>query len=148
MAWFVPALMALGTVTTILGQQQQKKAIKNNLAWKRYDTKLQNARDKIIHDKNLAKLLSEQRARTAASRVQFTGSPILVAQNDIDEAKEEWMFGQIQRDNALIAAENEAGSMLTKLSYDQLAAGISLGANVKNYQTNLEIAKKVGVKTG
>ena len=58
------------------------------------------------------------------------------------------MFGQIQRDNALIAAENEAGSMLTKLTYDQLAAGISLGANVKNYQTNLEIAKKVGVKTG
>lgn len=145
MAWFVPALMALGTVTTIMGQQQQKKQIANNLAWKRYDAKLQETRDKIIHDRNLAKLLSEQRVKTAASKVQFTGSPILVAQTSIDDAKEEWMFGQIQRDNSMIAAENEAGAMITSLTYQQIAAGTSLVGDIASYQKQDAIAKKLGV---
>ena len=145
MAWFVPALMALGTVTTIMGQQQQKKQVANNLAWKRYDAKLQETRDKIIHDRNLAKMLSDQRARTASSGIQFTGAPILIAQANIDDAKEEWMFGQIQRDNSMIAAENEAGAMITSLTYQQIAAGTSLGGDIASYQKQDAIAKKLGV---
>jgi hypothetical protein len=142
--WFVPAMMALGTVATIMGQKQQQKQIANNMAWQRYQTQLDAKHKKILHDRALAKLLSEQRVRVAAAKVQFTGTPLLISQENINDAATDWMFDQINRDNNLISAQNEAGAMIASLGWKQAAAGVSLVSDISTWKTQKDIAEKFG----
>ena len=92
MAWFVPAMMAISTGLTVMGHKQNIKSIKANLAWKNYDRKLQYLHDRTKLAKKQTKLLSEQRARIGGSGIQFTGSPLIVAQADMKDYYEDMMW--------------------------------------------------------
>ena len=92
MAWFVPAMMAASTALTLMGHRQNIKNIKANAAWKNYENELSFLYDKQKMLKKQKKLLSAQRARTAASGVQFTGSPLIIANADIEEMENDLAF--------------------------------------------------------
>ena len=84
MAFWIPFMMAASTAVTIMGQQQQKKNMKADAAWKKYETDLNFHVNKQKELTNQTRLLSEQRARGGASGAQFGGSSLLLQHGSID----------------------------------------------------------------
>ena len=40
MGWFVPAMMAASTAVTLMGRNQQKKNMRADAAWKKYENEI------------------------------------------------------------------------------------------------------------
>jgi hypothetical protein len=142
MAWFVPALMAASTAMTIMGHKQNIKNMKANAAWKRYENELQLQHDKQKLFKNQAKLLSEKRARTAASGIRFSGSPLITAKADYDEFENDLMFLEkgVFVKNASMNAE--LTGMIASETYKMGATLLQAGANAYDYKKGGDAAKK------
>tara|TARA_B100001939_G_C16895955_1_gene597601 strand:- start:876 stop:1313 length:438 start_codon:yes stop_codon:yes gene_type:complete len=142
MAWFVPALMAASTAMTIMGHRQNIKNMKANAAWKRYENELQLQHDKQKLFKKQAKLLSEKRARTAASGIRFSGSPLITAKADYDEFENDLMFLEkgVFVKNASMNAE--LTGMIASETYKMGATLLQSGVNYKTYEMNRKLAEK------
>lgn len=142
MAWFVPALMAASTAMTIIGHRQNIKNIKANAAWKRYENELSFEYEKQKLFKKQAKLLSEKRARTAASGIRFSGSPLITAKADYDEFENDLMFLEkgVFVKNASMNAE--LTGMIASETYKMGATLLQSGVNYKTYEMNRKLAEK------
>ena len=92
MGFWIPFMMAASTAVTIMGQQQQKKNMKADAAWKKYETDLNYHVNKQKELTSQTRLLSEQRARGGASGAQFGGSSLLVAMADQAEFENDMML--------------------------------------------------------
>ena len=145
MAWFVPAMMAASTALTLMGHRQNIKNIKANAAWKNYENELSFLYDKQKMLKKQKKLLSTQRARTAASGVQFTGSPLIIANADIEEMENDLAFlekGVFIKNAALDA---EATGLIASETYKAGASLFSSAVSYQSYKQDQAIAKKLGI---
>ena len=145
MAWFVPAMMAVSTGLTIMGHKQNIKNIKANAAWKNYEDRIQRLHERTKLAKKQAKLLSEQRARVGASGIQFTGSPLIMANADMKSYEEDLMWLEKGYFIKSMAMESEVTGMIASETYKMGNTLLSAGIGYKNYQTNQAIAKKLGV---
>ena len=145
MAWFVPAMMAVSTGLTIMGHKQNIKNIKANAAWKNYEDRIQRLHERTKLAKKQAKLLSEQRARVGASGIQFTGSPLIMANADMKSYEEDLMWLEKGYFIKSMAMESEVTGMIASETYKMGNTLLSAGIGYKNYQTNQAIAKKMGV---
>ncbi len=92
MGWFVPAMMAASTAVTLMGRNQQKKNMRADAAWKKYENEINYhiQRQKELSDQT--KLLSEQRASGAAGGSQFSGSLLLASATDQEEFEYDMML--------------------------------------------------------
>lgn len=145
MAWFVPAMMAVSTGLTIMGHKQNIKNIKANAAWKNYEDRIQRLHERTKLAKKQAKLLSEQRARVGASGIQFTGSPLIMANADMKSYEEDLMWLEKGYFIKSMAMESEVTGMIASETYKMGNTLLSAGIGYENYQTNQAIAKKLGV---
>lgn len=145
MAWFVPAMMAVSTGLTIMGHKQNIKNIKANAAWKNYEDRIQRLHERTKLAKKQAKLLSEQRARVGASGIQFTGSPLIMANADMKSYEEDLMWLEKGYFIKSMAMESEVTGMIASETYKMGNTLLSAGIGYKNYQTNQAIAKELGV---
>ena len=144
-AWFMPVMMAASTALTVMGHRQNIKNIKTNLAWKNYERKINDLHARTKAAKKQAKLMSEQRARAGGSGIQFTGSPLIMANADWQEYKEDLMW----MDNKLfiegMTDQQEATSLIASEYYKAGSSILNAGIGWKNYQTNKALAEKMGV---
>jgi len=145
MAWFMPVMMAVSTGISIMGHKQNIKSIKTNLAWKKYEQKIEALHTKTKLAKKQAKLLSEQRASVSGSGIQFTGSPLINAAADMKEYYDDLMwleqgvFIKGMKDDA------EATSLIASEYYKAGDTLITGAMGYQNYKTNKAIAESVGV---
>jgi hypothetical protein len=144
-AWFVPAMMAVSTGLTIMGHKQNIKNIKANAAWKNYEDRIQRLHERTKLAKKQAKLLSEQRARVGASGIQFTGSPLIMANADMKSYEEDLMWLEKGYFIKSMAMESEVTGMIASETYKMGNTLLSAGIGYENYQTNQAIAEKLGV---
>ena len=145
MAWFMPVMMAVSTGLTIMGHKQNIKNIKANAAWKNYEDRIQRLHERTKMAKKQAKLLSEQRARVGASGIQFTGSPLIMANADMKNYEEDLMGLEKGHFIKSMAMESEVTGMIASETYKMGNTLLSAGIGYKNYQTNQAIAKELGV---
>ena len=89
--WYAAAL-AVGTVASYMGSLRQAKAIKTANNWDKYNKEQKRIYEKIQLNKQAADLLSEKKARTAASGFQFTGSSLLAEQEVIEDYEDKLYF--------------------------------------------------------
>ena len=93
MAFWIPIMMAASTAVTIMGQNQQKKNMRADAAWKKYDADLNFHINKQKELSKQTELLSEQRARGAASGTTVgTGSSLLIAVSDQEDFEYDMML--------------------------------------------------------
>ena len=86
MAWWVIPAMVASTAVTVMGIQQQKKNLKANAAWNKYENELNFNYEKQKRLTDEKKRMSLARAVGGASGAQmFTGSSLIVANADIEE---------------------------------------------------------------
>ena len=145
MAWFVPAMMAISTGLTVMGHKQNIKSIKANLAWKNYDRKLQYLHDRTKLAKKQTKLLSEQRARIGGSGIQFTGSPLIVAQADMKDYYEDMMWMEKGVYSKAMADNAEATGLIASETYKAGSTLIQAGIGYSTYKTNKINATTKGI---
>ena len=138
-------MMAASTALTVMGHKQNIKNIKANLAWKQYQTKMESLYERQKLARKAAKVLSEQRARTGASGIQFTGSPLIMAKADLEKYNDDLMWLENGMWTKAMADNAEATSLNTSEYYKAGSSLLTAGIGYKNYQTNKKIAESVGV---
>ena len=138
-------MMAASTALTVMGHKQNIKNIKANLAWKQYQTKMESLYERQKLARKAAKVLSEQRARTGASGMQFTGSPLIMAKADLEKYNDDLMWLENGMWTKAMADNAEATSLITSEYYKAGSSLLTAGIGYKNYQTNKKIAESVGV---
>tara|TARA_R110002020_G_scaffold338139_2_gene553481 strand:- start:6395 stop:6835 length:441 start_codon:yes stop_codon:yes gene_type:complete len=74
---------------TIMQSRQNMAQIRANQAWANYQQNLEKEYEKQRMAQKQLRLMSEQRARTGAKGTQFSGSPLLVIQEDLEEYENE-----------------------------------------------------------
>ena len=117
MPWWIPVMMAASTAVTIMGQNQQKKQVKADTAWKKYEATLNQHAQKQKNFKNQTKLLSEQRARAGASGVAIgSGSSLLVGLADQEEFENDMFMLQKGVDLTMGSLESSKQGKLTALN--------------------------------
>ena len=142
MAWFVPAMMALSTAVTVMGQRQQSKQIKANAAWKNYENELSFQYEKQKKLKEQTKLMSEQRAKISSGGVQFTGSPLLIANSDFEEYEDDMYFFDKKFFVQTASLSSETAGLLTAQKYKMGATLLSGASSVGSYNQSAAAAKK------
>ncbi len=145
MAWWVIPAMVASTAVTVMGINQQKKNLKANAAWNKYENELNFNYEKQKRLTDETKRLSEVRARTAASgTAMFTGSSLLVANADIEEFEtdmwylEKGLWAKTQAQDAALAGE---------IANANFAIGQSLfntAASTGKYKADMDNAAKYG----
>ena len=138
-------MMAASTALTVMGHKQNIKNIKANLAWKQYQTKMESLYERQKLARKAAKVLSEQRARTGASGMQFTGSPLIMAKADLEKYNDDLMWLENGMWTKAMADNAEATSLITSEYYKAGSSLLTAGIGYKNYQTNKKIAESLGV---
>ena len=138
-------MMAASTALTVMGHRQNIKNIKANLAWKAYERKINDLHARTVAAKKAAKTFSEMRASVGSSGIQFTGSPLIVANADWKEYQEDlmWMdqglFIEGMRD------QTEATSLIASEYYKAGNTLIQGGIGYKNYKDNKALAEEKGI---
>ena len=138
-------MMAASTALTVMGHRQNIKNIKANLAWKAYERKINDLHARTVAAKKAAKTFSEMRASVGFSGIQFTGSPLIVANADWKEYQEDlmWMdqglFIEGMRD------QTEATSLIASEYYKAGNTLIQGGIGYKNYKDNKALAEEKGI---
>ena len=89
--WLALAVGA-STAVSYMGSLRQAKAIKTANNWDKYNKEQKRIYEKIQLNKQAADLLSEKKARTAASGFQFTGSSLLAEQEVIEDYEDKLYF--------------------------------------------------------
>ena len=145
MAWWVIPAMIASTAVTVMGIQQQKKTMKVNAAWKKYEDQLNFNYEKQKRLTEEKKRLSLARATSGASGTQmFTGSSLLVANADMEEFEtdmwylEKGLWTKTQADDAQLAGE---------IASANFAIGQSLfntASSAGQYQAKMDLAKTQG----
>ena len=145
MVWFMPVMMAVSTGLTVMGHKQNIKNIKANLAWKNYERKINDLHARTVAAKKAAKTFSEMRASVGGSGIQFTGSPLIVANADWKEYQEDlmWMDQGIFIEG--MKDQTEATSLIASEYYKAGNTLIQGAIGYKNYKTNKAIAEKMGI---
>ena len=142
---WIQVMMAASTALTVMGHRQNIKNIKANLAWKAYERKINDLHARTVAAKKAAKTFSEMRASVGSSGIQFTGSPLIVANADWKEYQEDlmWMdqglFIEGMRD------QTEATSLIASEYYKAGNTLIQGGIGYKNYKDNKALAEEKGI---
>lgn len=142
---WMQVMMAASTALTVMGHRQNIKNIKANLAWKAYERKINDLHARTVAAKKAAKTFSEMRASVGSSGIQFTGSPLIVANADWKEYQEDlmWMdqglFIEGMRD------QTEATSLIASEYYKAGNTLIQGGIGYKNYKDNKALAEEKGI---
>ena len=142
---WMQVMMAASTALTVMGHRQNIKNIKANLAWKAYERKINDLHARTVGSKKAAKTFSEMRASVGSSGIQFTGSPLIVANADWKEYQEDlmWMdqglFIEGMRD------QTEATSLIASEYYKAGNTLIQGGIGYKNYKDNKALAEEKGI---
>ena len=149
MAWWVIPAMVASTAVTVMGINQQKKNLKANAAWNKYENDLNFNYEKQKRLTDEKKRMSLARAVGGASGAQmFTGSSLIVANADIEEFEtdmwylEKGLWAKTQAGDAALAGE---------IANANFAIGQSLfntAASAGSYKANMDNAAKYGTKTG
>ena len=142
---WIQVMMAASTALTVMGHRQNIKNIKANLAWKAYERKINDLHARTVAAKKAAKTFSEMRESVGSSGIQFTGSPLIVANADWKEYQEDlmWMdqglFIEGMRD------QTEATSLIASEYYKAGNTLIQGGIGYKNYKDNKALAEEKGI---
>ena len=107
----------LGTYSSIRNSQIQSKNLRTAAAWERQRAELQAKQQQIKINKQERMLLSEKRAAFSASGVQFTGSPLLVMQNTIEEADDARFWAEKELEQSLLETDMELAGALAAESF-------------------------------
>ena len=138
-------MMAASTALTVMGHRQNIKNIKANLAWKNYERKINDLHARTVAAKKAAKTFSEMRASVGSSGIQFTGSPLIVANADWKEYQEDlmWMdqglFIEGMRD------QTEATSLIASEYYKAGNTLIQGGMGYIDYKDKKALAESKGI---
>ena len=107
----------LGTLSSVRNSQIQTKNLRTAAAWERQRAELQAKQQQIKINKQERMLLSEKRAAFSASGVQFTGSPLLVMQNTIEEADDARFWAEKELEMSLLETDAELAGALAAESF-------------------------------
>lgn len=147
MAWWVIPAMIGSAAVTVMGIQQQKKTMKANAAWQKYERELNFHYDKQKRLTAQKKLLSEQRARGGASGAMIgTGSSLITMAADMEEFENDMWFAEKGLFVANSASDAELKGQISAANYQMGSTLLNTAASVGTYQQNLELAKTYGTK--
>jgi len=134
---FGAAMTAFSIGSTILGTfsriQQSNAYMKNLRTAAEYDKQklaYQAKQQQIQVNKREKMLLSEKRAAFTASGVQFTGSPLLVMQNTIEEADDARFWAEKNLEISLLETDAELAGALAAESFKKGQTLIYGAANI------------------
>ena len=138
-------MMAASTALTVMGHRQNIKNIKANLAWKNYERKINDLHARTVAAKKAAKTFSEMRASVGSSGIQFTGSPLIVANADWKEYQEDLMW----MDQGLFIEgmkdQTEATSLIASEYYKAGNTLIQGGMGYIDYKDKKALAESKGI---
>ena len=138
-------MMAASTALTVMGHRQNIKNIKANLAWKDYERKINDLHARTVAAKKAAKTFSEMRASVGSSGIQFTGSPLIVANADWKEYQEDLMW----MDQGLFIEgmkdQTEATSLIASEYYKAGNTLIQGGMGYIDYKDKKALAEEKGI---
>tara|TARA_A100001011_G_scaffold238328_1_gene246289 strand:+ start:12316 stop:12999 length:684 start_codon:yes stop_codon:yes gene_type:complete len=109
----------LGTYSSIRNSQIQSKNLRTAAMYERQRAELQAKQQQIKINKQEKILLSEKRAAFTASGVQFTGSPLLVMQNTIEEADDARFWAEKELEQSLLETDMELAGALAAESFNR-----------------------------
>ena len=109
----------LGTYASITNSQIQSKNLRTAAMYERQRAELQAKQQQIKINKQERMLLSEKRAAFTASGVQFTGSPLLVMQNTIEEADDARFWAEKELEQSLLETDMELAGALAAESFNR-----------------------------
>ena len=107
----------LGTYSSIRNSQIQAKNLRTAKAYEDQRIELQRKQQQIRINKQERMLLSEKRAALSASGMQFTGSPLLVMQNTIEEADDARFWAEKELEQSLLENDIELAGALAAESF-------------------------------
>ena len=138
-------MMAASTALTVMGHRQNIKNIKANLAWKNYERKINDLHARTVAAKKAAKTFSEMRASVGSSGIQFTGSPLIVANADWKEYQEDlmWMDQGIFIEG--MKDQTEATSLIASEYYKAGNTLIQGGMGYIDYKDKKALAESKGI---
>ena len=120
----------LGTYSSIRNSQIQSKNLRTAAMYERQRAELQAKQQQIKINKQEKILLSEKRAAFTASGVQFTGSPLLVMQNTIEEADDARFWAEKELEQSLLENDIELAGALAAESFKRRTTLIQGVANL------------------
>lgn len=120
----------LGTYTSIRNSQIQAKNLRTAKAYEDQRAELQRKQQQIKINKQERMLLSEKRAAFSASGAQFTGSPLLVMQNTIEEADDARFWAEKELEQSLLENDIELAGALAAESFKRRTSLIQGVANL------------------
>lgn len=144
--WVIPAMIGSAAVT-VMGIQQQKKTIKANSAWNKYERELKHNYDKQKALKNQVKLMSEQRARGGASgSIIGTGSSLITMDADFNEFEDDMWYMEKGLFVQNSAADVELEGAITAANYEIGQTLLNTAAASGKYNQQMKNAEKYGTK--
>ena len=145
MAWWVIPAMIGSAAVTVMGIQQQKKAMKANAAWQKYERELDFNYDKQKRLTAQKKLLSEQRARGGGSgSVVGTGSSLITFAADMEEFENDMWFVEKGLFTKNAAADADLKGQITAANYEIGSTLLNTAASAGMYQQDMKNAEKFG----
>jgi hypothetical protein len=142
MAWFVPAMMALSTGLTLLGHKQTIKNIKVDKAWQEYKDTIAMNREKQILLEKQTKDLSKKRAMAGKGGYGFTGTPLFIAQKDIEKMEDDLFYLEKGYFIKNASADAKATGLITAEVYKAGSTLLQAGISYNTYTTNKALAEK------
>jgi hypothetical protein len=144
--WVIPAMIGSAAVT-VMGIQQQKKAMKANAAWGKYERELDFHYDKQKRLTQQKKLLSEQRARGGGSgSVVGTGSSLVTFAADMEEFENDMWFVEKGLFTRNSAADADLQGQITAANYQIGSTLLNTAASTGMHKANMDNAAKYGTK--
>ena len=145
MAWWVIPAMVASAGVTVMGIQQQKKSMKANAAWGKYERELDYHYDKQKRLTSQKKLLSEQRARGGGSgSVVGTGSSLVTFAADMEEFENDMWFVEKGLFTKNAAADADLKGQITAANYQIGSTLLNTAASAGMYQADMKNAQKFG----
>lgn len=142
--WVIPAMIGSAAVT-VMGIQQQKKSMKANAAWQKYERELDYNYDKQKRLTAQKKLLSEQRARGGGSgSVVGTGSSLVTFAADMEEFENDMWFVEKGLFTKNAAADADLKGQITAANYEIGSTLLNTAASAGMYQQDMKNAEKYG----
>ena len=107
----------LGTYASIRNSRIQAKNLRTAKAYEDQRIELQRKQQQIKINRQEKTMLSEKRAAIGASGKRFTGSPLLVMQNTIEEADDARFWAEKELEQSLLENDIELAGALAAESF-------------------------------
>ena len=120
----------LGTYASIRNSRIQAKNLRTAKAYEDQRIELQRKQQQIKINRQEKTMLSEKRAAIGASGKRFTGSPLLVMQNTIEEADDARFWAEKELEQSLLETDIELAGALAAESFKRRTSLIQGVANL------------------